>query len=192
MKRFLGACAVLVAATLAFSAAPADAQSVLWGRQQLKFRTQVAAQNSLGYLDSLTASINGAIGTTGTIDTTVAFSTADFGWQNGTGNGTAHGAFRVALVGSVNTQTDTIFVAVESSADGTTWCTNGTFVGLVGVSGEEYLSGIVTADADLQGTVGAGTVWMQPYLRLRVRADGNTAASFLGAKCYIIYPKAKP
>ena len=192
MKRFLGACAVLVAA-VALSAAPASAQTpVLWGRQQLKFRTQVAAQNSLGYLDSLTASINGAIGTTGTIDTTVAFSTADFAWANGAQGATVHGAFRIAFVGSVNTQTDTLFVAVESSADGATWCSNTTFIGLVGVSGEEYLSGVVTGGNATQGTVGAGTTWMQPYLRLRVRADGNTAASFLGAKCYIIYPKAKP
>ena len=104
---------------------------------------------------------------------------------------TAHGAFRVAFTSSANTQTDTLFVAVESSADGTNanGCTNTTFVGMVGVSGEEYLSGIVTADTDQQGTVGAGTVWMQPYIRLRVRADGNTASTFLGARASILYLK---
>ena len=192
MKRFLGACAVLVAATLAFSAAPADAQSNTVPGTPIRLNWRTSAANTAGYIDSSTASINGAIGTTGTIDTTVAFSTAGFAWVNGLQGATAHGAFRIAFTSSANTSTDTLFVAVESSPDGTVWCTNSTFVGLVGVSGEEYLSGVVTADNDLQGTAGAGTIWMQPYLRLRVRADGNTGALFPTAKVWILPLKAKP
>jgi len=192
MKRFLGACAVLVAATLAFSAAPADAQSNTVPGTPIRLNWRTSAANTAGYIDSSTASINGAIGTTGTIDTTVAFSTAGFAWVNGLQGATAHGAFRIAFTSSANTSTDTLFVAVESSPDGTVWCTNSTFVGLVGVSGEEYLSGVVTADNDLQGTAGAGTIWMQPYLRLRVRADGNTGALFPTAKVWILPLKGKP
>jgi len=193
MKRFLGACAVLVAATLAFSAAPADAQSNTVPGTPIRLNWRTSALNTAGYVDSSIASINGAIGTTGTIDTTVAFSTAGFAWVNGLQGATAHGAFRVAFTSSAATASfDTMFVAVEASPDGVTWCTNSTFVGLVGVGGEEYLSGIVTADNDLQGTAGAGTIWMQPYLRLRVRADGGTASQFPNAKVWILPLKGKP
>lgn len=188
MKRFLGACAVvLFGVTLAASAFAAT--PVLWGRQQLKWRTQVASVNALGFVDSLTASINQLGITAATVDTTVAFSTADFAWANGVDGITAHGAFRVAFTCPAANNTDTLFVAVESSPDGTVWATNSTFVGMVGTSGDEYISGVVTAGNATQGTTGAATTWMQPYLRLRVRADGNTNGNFLGAKCYIIYPK---
>jgi len=184
MKRVIGlfglftVAAVLAASTPASAAVPATAV--------LKWRTSAA--NVAGYVDSLAASINGAVQT---VDTTAWFSTADFDWQaiSTANSATAQGAFRIAFTSSANTSTDSLFVAVEASSDGVTPCSNTTFIGLVGVSGEEYLSGIVTTDSDVQSTVGAGSIWLQPYLRLRVRADGNTGALFAGGKVKIHYLK---
>ena len=187
MKRIL-ACAVLVGALCASFITPASA--AVPASMSLKWRTSAAG--AVGYVDSSTASINHVGLTSASVDTTAWFSTSDFDWQAmTTGHGaTAQGAFRVSFTCPVTVAAyDTMFVAVESSADGVTPCSNTTFIGMVGVGGEEYISGVVTSSSTTQTTVGAGSIWLQPYLRLRVRCDGATTSSFLAAKVKIHYLK---
>ncbi len=161
---------------------PAFAQLPIADRYDLKNRTFKSGVNALGFVDSSTISINGAIGTTGTLDTLVAIDTAQWFWGHSSTPATAHGCARLSVYGGANTSMDSIFVAIQTSSDGTTWGQNATFIALVGTSGDEYISGPITCDSDAVGTTGAGTPWLQRWWRPIIRADGNTAAVWTGAK----------
>jgi len=151
-------------------------------REDLLNRTFKAAVNANGFIDSTTLSINGAIGTTGTLDTLVAFDTRKFYWNTSQTPATLHGCARLSVYGGANTSCDSIFYALQTSTDGVNWAQNATFIALVGTSGDEMISGPITCDSDLGGTTGAGTPWLQRWWRFIIRADGNTAAVWTGAK----------
>lgn len=162
-------------------------------RKQLVIRTSVAGVNALGYVDSFTVSINGAIGTTGTIDTTVAIDTFadgwDWAWLQRAGGATAIGAGRLAVTGT-NTASDTIFYQVMTSPDNVNWSTSSTFIGgLIGTSGDASLSGPFLCDTDVLGTGGTGTIFLSRYVRFIFRADGNTGSKILNARLYLTYLK---
>lgn len=168
--------------SLAF-APSANAQRPL--QIDLIWRTQKLS--AAGYVDSTTASINGAVQT---VDTTKAIYIGDLAWERMTDTpATAVGAMRLEFTTtSASPATDSLFVAAETApGPNGPWAQNATFIGFVGTSGDQYISGIVTADSDAQGTTGAGTIWMQQYIRFRVRADGNTAAIWLNGKGRLRY-----
>lgn len=187
MKRIHSLFAVLftVAAVLAAST---PASAAIPKTVQLKWRT--SAVSVAGFVDSSTASINGAIGTTGTIDTTTFISTGDFDWaaMGGASPATINGCMRILFTGTAD-DTDTLFVAVEGSVDGVNPTSSTTFLTINGTATvyDRNIAGPITCDSDALVNSAGGNVWLQPYLRFRVRADGNTAATFLNARVYLRY-----
>jgi len=154
--------------------------------KQIAWRTSAAI--AAGYVDSMTASINGALQT---VDTTVAVSTADWDWTPPTDiPSTAFGCARIAFQSTNNTASDSLFYVQDNSLDGVNWSSSATFIGdVVGTSGDKVLGSMLTCDGDALGSLGAGKLYLWPYIRFRVRADGNTGALFAAAKMYLIYFK---
>lgn len=188
---FVGALA-LIGSLATWATTPAHAAALL-AHKQIKWRTSAA--NAAGYVDSLTASQNGAVGTTGTVDTTVWISTADWKWDLSGSPATAYGIAKIRFHATgTPASTDSIFYAIETSTDGVTvGATNTTFVACVGTSGDADISGPLVADTDVVGSAnGTGALWMTPYFRLRVRPDGNTGALMPGLELHLYYTREGP
>lgn len=190
MKRLFAAMLALVAAMAISSSASAN-PPIHWTVEQLKWRTQVSGTNAQGYVDSLTASIQGAVGTTGSIDTTVWFPTSKIAVPvDGTTNTTAQGLFKVWISNpsiGVFTSTDTLFIAMETSPDGVTPIPNTTFSNMVvTTAGDDGVSLHFQEDSD----AGNLNVFCAPYIRFRVRSDGNTGAIVPSAEIRIAFPTA--
>lgn len=132
-------------------------------------------------------------GATQTVDTTEAVSTEDWAFtQHNAPVVAASGIARVNIVCSGDgIDADSLFVAIDvgGSKNGP-WQTGGTFVGGVGgTAGNDILSMLLLGDIDdNSGVTTASKLIGQPWVRFRVRVDGNTAAKWSGARFIVSYP----
>lgn len=184
MKRFL-ALLVAGACLLSFGTAIAAPHLIF---KEVKWRTSAA--NADGYVDSLTASSNGALQT---VDTTAIITLPDLAsaeFHGGSVNTTAYGAIRVLFsTGSAaaNSNFDTLFVAAEVVMPDGTPISNGTFLNFItGTDADDAVYGTLQFDSDAAINV-AGHLWGIPSFRLRVRADGDTAVLLAPLKCWVAY-----
>lgn len=170
-------------ATLYAAVAAAGPQPVY---KELLARTSLAAAAG-GFNDSTTATIGGdAV----TIDTLQAFESKRIDWQGASGalNTTAHviGHLFIESYGTV-ASFDSVFTAVDFGATATGPWVSGTLVGTpLAAANDKLITVPVTADADA-----ASNHHMAPWLRFRVRCDGNSAALFTAAKFRFAYIPAR-
>jgi len=108
------------------------------------------------------------------------------------GSITTGALYAIARISVVSTNggngaVDTLFVAVDSSPDGTNW-NNGAYVGY-GQGSTAGTDACLTAPIVMGiGATTAGSALptaLSSYLRLRIRPDGNSSAVFTAAKLYI-------
>ena len=122
-------------------------------------------------------------------DTTEAVNIGDmhFGWA-GQGS-TVTGCMKVSLESSNGISVDSIFVAVDIGASSNGPWVTGSYVGGVAcASGDDYMSVFVLCDDTNAAVTASDKLLGAQWIRLRVRADGNTAAKIPGAKPSIAYP----
>ena len=182
MKRFVGA--ALCTALLLVAAIPsATVAGNKWRPVDVDWRT--SAVSVAGFVDSSTASINGALQT---VDTTEWIPTQEFdltGVGAGAVNTTAYGGIKVWIYGTTFTSVDTLFIAMETSPDAVSPIGNTTFSNMVATTaGDDAVSIHIQADSD----AGNLNLWGAPFVRFRVRADGNTGALIANAKIRIAVP----
>jgi len=133
------------------------------------------------------------LGTTSTNDTTEAIPTNGWAWTAGVTPNTASGYLRVFLYQNppgFAVSSDSLFVAVDTAPTaGGPWIA-GTTVGGVGcTTGEVVQSIMLLIDSDSNaGVATADKLLGAPWIRLRIKGDGNTAAKFPGARIMIGYP----
>lgn len=182
MKRLFVALGLVLCA--ASFASVSSAEVVKWRTENLKWRTSAA--NTAGFVDSLTASINGAVQT---VDTTAAFSMDRLMVpHDGAVNTTAYGLFKVWISAPLFTSVDTLFIAMETSPDAVNWSTNASFSNMVvGTAGDEAVQLHFQGDTD----AGVLNAWGAPFIRFRVRADGNTGSIAAASEIRITYPSAE-
>lgn len=141
---------------------------------------RTSASNERGYVDSTTASINGAVQT---VDTAYV-DLSGLVWDNGAINTTTFGVARLWLCSTTNTSSDTLFYAVEPIAPDGQAVPSTSFNNAIAVTaGDEAIAAVISMDAD---AVLPNLAWCN-RVRLRVRADGNTGALFPDAKVYVAF-----
>lgn len=191
--------AVFTALTLAgtFEAARAVPTENIPKLAQGHWRTQIAAVNTAGVVDSLARTLNAL-----TPDTTQAISTADLDWGGyGLGqSGTGMGLMRIWIRSTTPTSAkgDSVYFSVDGSPDGKVWPLNGDIgvatattgiLSLTGTAGDSTLTGLVIFDADQQGTTGTTNAWLSPYIRFRFRAQNSCKLAW--ARFFYAYQKLR-
>lgn len=181
MKRLLAALAIACAVGWI---TPASAELTQWRTEVLKFRTSAA--NTQGFVDSTQATVNHYLQTTATVDTTVAFDMSRvFLPTESVVNTTVHGLFKVWVSAPTFTSIDTIFIAMETSPDGTNWIPNTTFANMIVTTAGDEAAGLhFQADSD----AGNLNAWCAPYVRFRIRCDGNSGATAFDTQLRITFP----
>lgn len=175
MRRLLLAALAVVVGAASFSEADARMRLV---QRAGTFRTSAA--NSTGYVDSSTASINGAVQTVDTAYVDIS----DIKWENfsvGTGQ---FGAARIWFTAPLNTSVDTLFFAIEPIAPDGQPVSSTTFnYAIATTAGDEAISALITSDSDY---IVPNLAFCKSF-RVRVRADGNTSARFLAARVWMTF-----
>jgi hypothetical protein len=154
--------------------------------KEVNWRTSAANVN--GYVDSLTASCNGALQTVDTTATIVLQGITSY--TSGTVNTTVYGGIRVffsTTSAATNANFDTIFVAAEAISPDGVAISNTTFLNFItGTDGDDAVYGTLQFDSDAAINA-AGHLWGIPSFRLRVRADGDTAVLLAPLRCWLMY-----
>lgn len=129
-------------------------------------------------------------GATQDVDTTAVFDAGAVAFPGPTNSGASTGQGILSLIvwGSSATtfvSTDSLFVGVDVSPDGKAW-TAGTIYGRIGAPAT--IAGAVVVPILLDGDASDAGQWLlAPYLRFRVRTDGNTAARMSGLKVGVAF-----
>jgi hypothetical protein len=146
---------------------------------------RTSALNAAGYVDSSTASINGALQT---VDTAYV-DLSDIVWENFSIQTGVYGAARLWLTSTLNTSTDTLFFALEPIApDGQPVSSTAFNKSYVTTAGDEALTALISSDSDYI----VPNISFCKAVRVRVRADGNTGARFPNARLWITFYSDKP
>lgn len=128
-----------------------------------------------------------------TVDTTEAVNTADFAFAlaNQANGATASGLLRFGIWCSGNgISCDSVFVACDTGPTSNGPWMTGTFVGgVAGASDDDWLSIMLLTDTDDNSAAStASKLYLSPWVRFRVRVDGNTAAKMSGARALLMAP----
>jgi hypothetical protein len=137
------------------------------------------------YIDSTYTQI---IGTAQSLDTTAVFTTDDWCWNISSTPATAHGVAKLWIVSNSGTiaDTDSLFYVVDVSVDGTNFTNYATFQGAAfAAAGDRVLCAPIVIDTDAYANAAGGREAFARFMRIRVRADGNTACRFLNARVYL-------
>jgi hypothetical protein len=201
MKRLLAAALVLACAVGFISTASAEDRAI----PKWKYRT-------LSWEGYGAVAGNGLIGTCGIgtkrdttffdgletdsqIDTTEALSTQGFAFNAPLTPNTASGFARLFVYQNPNisrwaVSVDSFFVAVDTAPTQCGPWISGTFVGGVATTTGEFAGSIMLLiDSDSNaGVATADKLLGAPWIRLRVRGDGNSAAKFPGARVMLGFP----
>jgi hypothetical protein len=190
MRRLLGV--ALVLGTLVTLASVAGAQESFLKTTQIPWVVNLAA-NSAPNVDSLTKTLS-MVGSTAVPDTSKAIDTAPWAWGSPLpqiGSITTGALYAIGRVSVTSANTcvgnDTLFVAIDSSPDGTNW-NSGAYIGYgQGTTGgaDQCLTAplVVGIGATTAGSVIPSA--LSRFIRLRIRPDGNQSAVFTAAKLYV-------
>lgn len=140
---------------------------------------RTSAANERGYVDSTTASINGAVQTVDTL----YFDISDIAPDAGSVNTTAWGCMRLSFMAPTNTSVDTLFFATEPIIGGVAIPSTSFSNAIAVTAGDKVISAAITCDAD---AVIPNLAWVTS-VRFRVRADGNTGAAFLASRAFLTF-----
>ena len=203
MKRLLAAALLIACAVGLTSRADAGAPAVpKWQWKQLSWEqygpsTANGSCNTCGIGTKTDTTFIGHVAqTTAIVDTTEAFSLANFAFNvpDGGNSATAHGAMRVYLYQTASTALsqsfDSLYVALDTGlSTGGPWIPGSFVGGLAMTAGDPAGSIMLLVDSDDNSAVStASKLYGAPAFRLRIRSDGNSAAIFGGAKVMIGYP----
>jgi len=162
----------------------AEAGMKLIHRQAI-FRTQTTVGGAQGYVDSSTASINGALQT---VDTAYV-DLSDILWENFSVGAGQFGAARIWFTSTANTSVDTLFFALEPLAPDGQPVPSTTFNNAIATTaGDEGISALITSDSDYISP----NIAFCKAVRIRVRADGNTGALFPNARIWLTFYADSP
>jgi hypothetical protein len=189
MKKLL--CGVLVMLSLVTFAGVTFAQDVFLKTFEVKWNVNTGTCNPC---DSTYKEMS-MLGSTAVPDTSREIDTSDWAWGSAlmpqVGSITTGALYAMGRVSLTTAYTavacDTLFLAVDSSPDGTSW-SSGLYVGYgQGTTGgaEKCLTAPIVVGI---GATTAGSVLpaaLSRYIRLRTRPDGATTAEFHRARLYV-------
>jgi hypothetical protein len=192
MKRMLG-----VAMLLMLVASAASAQVYL-NTQPVPWR--VNNTTACNPCDSTYKTLS-MVGTTAIPDTSKTIFTGSWAWgsalmpQVGSiTTGALYAIGRVSVVSeNVCVANDTLFLAVDSSPDGTNW-NSGSYIGYgQGTTGgtDQCMSAPIVVAIGATTAGSASPAALSQYIRLRIRPDGATTAVFTAAKLYVSALKSR-
>ena len=188
MKRLLVALACAAVAYATTASAQGDWGSP-WRTQSLRWEMYGPGVAGSGTKTDTTFIDGSDTGIATYQDTTEAVSLADmhYGWAGQAS--TVSGCLRVNLESSNGISVDSIFVAIDVGASKAGPWIIGSFVGGVAcTSGDDFMSVMMLCDDTNAAVTPSDKLLGAQWIRLRIRADGNTAAKIPGAKPSIAFP----